>query len=141
MIDFNKLKAELTPEEGRRKKPYRDTHGFLTVGIGRNLDTVLFADDEIDLMYSNDVNRTVDALNRNVPWWQGLDDVRERALIDFTFNVGIDTLLMFPRFLAKLQAKDWSGAVIELQTSKWHRQVGTRAVRLEGMFLTGEDPS
>lgn len=34
---MNKLERELTRDEGLRLKPYHDSVGKLTIGIGRNL--------------------------------------------------------------------------------------------------------
>lgn len=45
-MNLTALKEELIRDEGLRLKPYRDTVGKLTIGVGRNLDDVGITKDE-----------------------------------------------------------------------------------------------
>ena len=130
------LKARLTIEEGRKKNIYTDTTGNTSGGIGRNLSGVGFSDDEIDLMYTNDVARTVAFLNTSLPWWSTLDDVRQSVLVDMAFNMGAK-LLQFHNMLAAVQASNWQTAYSEMLNSTWANQVGQRAQNLARIMLTG----
>ena len=62
--DALKLKAELTRDEDRRYRIYTDTVGKVSGGIGRNLTDKGFRDNEIDLMYQNDIAETEAWLDR-----------------------------------------------------------------------------
>lgn len=130
------LKARLTVEEGRKSHIYTDTLGNTTAGIGRNLTDVGFSDDEIDLMYQNDMNRAIAFLNTHLPWWATLDDVRQSVLVDMAFNMGAK-LLQFHNMLAAVQASNWQGAYSEMLNSTWANQVGQRAQNLARIMLTG----
>lgn len=127
-IEF--LKHELQRDEGLKLKPYRDTRGKLTIGIGRNLDDVGISFEEAEDLFQHDINRTVQRLDGALPWWRGLDYLRQRIIINMAFNMGAGKLLTFQRMLAALQNRNYEEASKEMLDSDWSRQVGDRAARL-----------
>ncbi|MCA8162509.1 MULTISPECIES: glycoside hydrolase family protein [Burkholderia] len=134
--DALKLKAELTRDEDRRYRIYTDTVGKVSGGIGRNLTDKGFRDNEIDLMYQNDIAETEAWLDRALPWWRSLDPVRQRVMMNMAFNMQ-GRLLGFRNFLAAAQRGDWGAAATEMLDSLWARQVGDRAKRLASMMRSG----
>ncbi|CAI8694325.1 lysozyme [Burkholderia sp. IT-111MI5] len=131
-----KLKAELTLDEGRRARIYVDTVGKVSGGIGRNLTDKGFRDNEIDLMYQNDVAETEAWLDRNLPWWRSLDPVRQRVVMNMVFNMQ-GKLLTFVNTLAAMKRGDYAAAASGMLASKWAGQVGDRAKRLADMMRSG----
>lgn len=142
-MDRQKLVAELKRDEALRLKPYRDTEGKLTIGIGRNLDDVGISEAEAAVLVNNDIDRTIADLDAKLPWWRQLDEVRQRVLVNMCFNMGIGNvslgkgLLSFVNTLAKMKAGDYQGAADGMRASKWAGQVGARAERLIQMMRTG----
>ncbi|AWD90812.1 glycoside hydrolase family protein [Burkholderia phage vB_BmuP_KL4] len=134
--DAVKLKAELTLDEGRRSRIYVDTVGKVSGGIGRNLTDKGFRDNEIDLMYQNDVAETEAWLDRNLPWWRSLDPVRQRVMMNMAFNMQ-GKLLTFVNTLAAIKRGDYAAAADGMLNSLWARQVGARATRLAAMMRSG----
>jgi len=134
------IKHQLVLHEGKRERPYRDTVGKLTVGVGRNISDVPFSDDEIDLMLENDIHRAQDGLDRIAPWWRDLDTVRQRVLIDMCFNLGEACLSKFVNTLRAVEKGRYEDAARGMENSKWYRQVGNRAKRLVAMMRTGQLP-
>jgi lysozyme len=134
-----RLIDQIRLHEGSRSKPYKDTVGKLTIGVGRNLDDVGLFDDEIELLLINDLKRFERSLDKSLPWWRDLDEVRQRVILDMCFNMGLGGLLGFKNTLAKIKAHDWAGARRGMLQSKWAKQVGARATRLADMMLTGKD--
>ncbi|WP_425273781.1 glycoside hydrolase family protein [Paraburkholderia unamae] len=130
------LIAELSRDEGRKLKPYVDTVGKTSIGVGRNLSDVGISDAECDAMLENDVTRTVAWLDRNLSWWRNLDAVRQRVIINMAFNMG-GGLLTFVNTLAAMQRGDYAAAASGMLASKWATQVGARAQRLAQMMRTG----
>lgn len=124
------LIADLKLDEGLRLKPYRDTVGKLTIGIGRNLDDVGISEAEAEYLCNNDVDRTIEEMNRLMPWWQTLDEPRQRVLLNMGFNLGVPGLLKFKNTLAAVRASRYNDAAKGMLASKWARQVGDRAKRL-----------
>lgn len=137
-MNRDELIAELIRDEGLRRKPYRDTVGKLTIGIGRNLDDVGLDVDEIHVLANNDIDRrVVPELDRHAAWWAGMSERRQRALANMCFNMGWPTLRRFRRMLAALEAGDYERAAAEAKDSKWYRQVGARADRIIDMIAEG----
>lgn len=137
-MDRLKLKVQLVKHEGLRLKPYRDTVGKLTIGVGRNLDDVGISKDEAAMMLDADITKVDQALGNALPWWDALDDVRQRVLANMAFNLGVLGLLKFKRTLARVAAGDYSAAADEMLSSKWAAQVGARATELAAMMKTGK---
>ena len=131
---MDEMRAELVRDEGLRLKPYKDTVGKTTIGIGRNLDDVGISKDEAYLMLDNDIQRTSDSLDKNLPWWKTLDEVRQRVILNMAYNLGINSLLGFKNTLAAIQAGRYNDAADGMLASKWATQVGDRATRLAKMM-------
>lgn len=132
------LKSELKRDEGVRVKPYRDTVGKLTIGVGRNLDDVGISEAEADFLLETDIARAVASLDKNIPWWRALTDSRQRVLINMAFNMGIGSLLGFKNTLSMIQSGRYSEAADAMLESKWAKQVGDRANRLAEMMRIGD---
>lgn len=126
--------------EGVRPKPYRDTTGHLTIGVGRNLDAKGLRPDEISLLLANDMAEAERDLLARWPWAARLDAVRYAVLAEMCFNLGPAKLAKFVRTLAAVQRGDYASAAQGMLASLWARQVGTRAGRLALMMRTGQWP-
>lgn len=136
---ITKLQKQLTLHEGVRLKPYRCTAGKLTIGIGRNLDDVGITQDEAMLMLRTDIARALSGVRTELPWFEQLDNIRQRVLVDMAFNLGIDGLLAFKQTLSAIATGDYDRAATEMLNSRWAGQVGERARRLARMMRTGKD--
>lgn len=134
----DKLIAQLSIDEGRRNKVYKDTVGKLTVGVGRNISDRTFSDDEIDLMLSNDIAIVEKELDRKLPWWRQMNDARQNVLANMAFNMGVPTLESFVNTLKAMQEARYADAAAGMLKSRWAAQVGNRAVRLATVMRTGE---
>lgn len=138
---LDKLKKLLLLHEGLRLMPYLDTVNKLSIGIGRNLTDCGISVEEAEFMLDNDVKAHIGFLDRYLPWWRNLDEVRQMVLADMCFNLGIDSLLGFHHFLQSLEKHRYDEAATEMMLSKWATQVGGRAKRLEQMMRTGREVS
>ena len=139
-----RLVAQLRLHEGERQYPYRDTVGKLTIGIGRNLDAKGLSRDEREYLLANDIAEARANLDRYLPWWRGLDPIRQRVLIDMMINMGPGApsqggLLSFVNTLSNIRQGRYAEAADMMLASKWAQQVGRRAVRLATMMRTGMD--
>lgn len=135
-----RLKRLAELNEGRRRKPYVDTVGKVTIGIGRNLTDVGLSDTEVDDLYENDFARKVADLDRHLPWWRQESPVRRAVLYDLAFNMGIGSLMGFRNTLAHWKAGRYEHAARGLEASLWYRQVKTRGARMVRMVRTNEWP-
>lgn len=139
-VDRTAMTRQLRLHEGERLKPYRCTAGKLTIGVGRNLEDRGITAQESAMLLANDIAREEAELMRALPWVGQLDDVRQRVLLDMSFNLGLAGLLGFKNTLAAIQAGDYQRGATMMLDSKWARQVGGRAERLSRMMATGKDP-
>lgn len=130
------IKEMLTRHEGKRYKPYEDTVGKMTIGIGRNLDDVGLSDSEIDLLFANDLAVTKAWVSVNLHCFMGLSPNRQNVLLDMAFNLR-GRLLGFTNFLAALNAGDYEKAATEMLDSVWSKQVKERAIELAEMMRQG----
>jgi lysozyme len=127
---------QLELHEDRRTKPYVDTVGKITIGVGRNLTDKGLSDSEIDYLLMNDIRECTDDL-KTFLWWDDLDDVRRNVLIDMRFNLGPSRFRQFKATLAAVAMGDYVTASDQMRKSKWYRQVKGRGERLARMMSTG----
>lgn len=118
------LAARLVKEEGLKLSPYLDTAGKISIGIGRNLSDVGISEAEANFLLGSDISRTEAGLDKNLPWWRKLDDVRQSVMMDLAFNLGVSRLGTFQRTIAAMQAGNFPLAAAELRASEWYNQVG-----------------
>jgi len=128
----------LVRHEGLRRLAYEDSVGVLTIGVGRNIEEVGLSDDEIYYLLKNDIRRCETELDNSFRWYKDLDQVRQEAMINLCFNLGITRLRKFKLALRAMEAKDYEDAADEFLDSLWATQVGQRAVEVTYMIRFGE---
>lgn len=132
--------ALLKRHEGFSALPYRDSVGVLTVGYGRNLEAHPFAEVEAGEWLARQYAETFAELARAKPVVGMLDEVRQAALGNMAFNLGLKGLLSFKRMWAAIEAGNWRTAAEHALDSKWATQVGHRALDIAEMLEFGEWP-
>jgi lysozyme len=133
----------LTVHEGKRLKPYRDSVGKLTIGVGRNLDDVGISEAEANDMLYHDLDRVWGQITSKYPWFEKLDEVRQDVVLSMVFNIGIRGFGEFKNLIASMEKGNYIEARINMLDSGWARQVGNRAKDLaymmsHGTYLTRE---
>lgn len=139
---MKELLEQLKRHEGVRSHVYECPEGYLTIGVGRNIDPnggLGLSDDEIDYLLENDLRRCERELGR-FSWFDDLDMVRQDALINMCFNLGFTRLLKFKKMLAAIAEGKYKLAAVEALDSKWAKQVGNRANDIAHMIDFGEYP-
>ena len=137
LFDIESLITDLMRDEGVRLKPYVDTVGKWTIGVGRNLTDRGILRSEAEVMLRNDIAIVADDLDVNVPWWRTLSPNRQKALANMCFNMGWPRLSGFKVMLAALEHGDFESAATECLNSKWAAQVGDRATRIGDLIKEG----
>lgn len=131
---MSQLREQLVRQEGLRAKPYVDTVGKVTIGVGRNLTDVGLSNDEINLLLDNDIARATADVAMRIPWSRQLDDDCRDVLINMCFNMGIGKLLQFRNFLDALRVGAYVEAAKYMLNSVWAGQVGGRARELSDII-------
>jgi lysozyme len=133
----DKLRKLLIKHEGLRLKPYLDTVGKMTIGIGRNLDDRGISNDEANYLFMNDVDEASEQIMEMFPLFNGWSENRRNALIDMVFNMGITRFLGFRKMIAAIKNGDWFSAAKEMRNSSWAAQLPTRVAELSAMVEKG----
>ena len=117
--------------EGFRAHSYWDpighvfTAGYGQTGHGIGPNTVVTRQQATQWLI-DDEDTLIKELNNALPWATSLSAPRFSALIDGSYNIGLNGLLQFHEALSAMQAQDWAGAVHGFDASLWDRQVRNR---------------
>jgi lysozyme len=129
------IKAMIIRHEGKINKPYKDSLGLWTVGVGhligdgKSLPPEMnreFSDEEVMTMFEKDYAHHRSAA-MNIPGFDKLDGRGQGALTDLTFNMGPSWISKWPKLKKQLEEGDTQSAAKNLEQSKWYGQVGNRA--------------
>ena len=109
--------------EGLRLMPYRCKANKLTIGYGRNLDSVGISVEEAKIMLANDIDKAVNALYNifGVQPFCSLSNNRQVVLIDMMFNLGYKRFGGFVNMIQAIKDEDWNKAADEILDSKYAR--------------------
>lgn len=142
------LIVELSEDEGRRRTRYKCSAGYWTIGVGHNLqgkkmpawlwneiqadyphcdnalldEHIALTDAQIDRLLIEDVQDAISDLDGIWIGWRDLAENRKRALINWSFQCGLTTMLQFKRFWNAMKAHNFDEAANCLQESLWFRQ-------------------
>src|SRR5678816_491026 len=112
MTDLQRLVDQLILHEGFRLKPYVDTVGKITIGVGRNLTDKGISRSEGLILLDNDIAEVVTDLAQSFPWFPHLDPIRQRVLMDMRFNLGPTRFRKFVSTLASVEAGRYADAAL-----------------------------
>lgn len=131
---------QLVRHEGLKLSAYQDSLGYWTIGVGRLIDARrggTISEEEAFYLLEHDIDTVVRECYTAFPWFEGLDEIRQRVIADMAFNLGISGLKKFTRTLAAIAQGDYDLAASRMLQSLWSKQVGRRAIRLAKMMETG----
>ncbi len=160
------LEDQLILHEGLKLRTYRCPAGYWTIGVGRNLEAKGLTDfeqmhifgrdgmskqevierlkeqgvttEQAMWLLANDISECIKDL-KTFTWFDQLDDVRAKVVIDMRFNLGRAGFRKFRKMIAALERGNYGAAADEMVDSAWYHQVGNRSKRLVAMMRTGED--
>ena len=160
------IEEQLILHEGLRLEVYKCPADYWTVGVGRNLEgkpltkgeqeyilgcsglepeqviAILrecgISKDDALFLLANDIEDAVKDLS-NFDWFEDLDPVRKKVVIDMRYNLGPTRFRGFKKMIAALARGDYKAAAAEMVDSAWYHQVGNRSKRLVRMMESGED--
>jgi lysozyme len=128
----------LMEEEGYVTTAYKDSRGFLTIGVGCLVDPSVsgagLCGAAIKAQLDNDLIEA-QAEAAALKGFTDCNDVQQAVIISMCFQLG--TLADWPQFKAALAAKDYVGAAEAGLDSRWAAQTPTRAKREMYMLSSG----
>lgn len=134
---------QLEKHEGFVPYAYRDTQGLWTIGYGTLIDKNggHITRKEGAYLRDNRIKSKIAQLDLYLSWWRNLSPARQRAMMNWAYQIGVGGIQGFTKALAAIQAEDWETAKAEMLDSLWHEQTPTRAEELAEVMLTGEELS
>jgi lysozyme len=130
------LRSDVMQAEGFRQFPYFDCcgkpyrsctcarKGTLTIGYGRNLDDVGISKLEGEVLLDHDLYTAETQATRAFDWFAALSDLRQRAIVELVFNMGLATFRGFRQTILAIKVKQFTAAAANLLDSRWKAQVG-----------------
>lgn len=134
------IESQLREDEGEVLHAYKDSEGYLTIGIGILIDQRKgggITKEESSYLFQNRVGAIRERIRKALPWFDGLDIVRQGVLLNMAFQMGVDGLLKFKNTLRHVQARQWTAASVGMLDSLWAKQTPERAERLAEQMRTG----
>lgn len=139
-MNYEKLKQELTDDEGYRNKIYLDHLGYPTIGIGHLIKKedpeygqpvgTLVSGERITELFISDTDSAIKDCKKLFKDFDSLPENVQHILVNMMFNLGHSRLSKFKKFRAAIDIKDWKTASKEGRDSLWYKQVPNRAKRL-----------
>ena len=124
----------LIAQEGMELKPYVDTVGKLTVGVGRNLTDKGLSREEALMLLNNDLCDAIDDVRHNFSCYDTLSRPRQLVLISLAFNLGRVGLSRFVRFIGSVHLGHYDEAADHLLDSLAAKQAPARYHQLAQMM-------
>lgn len=141
--------------EGFKGIEYVCPAGFRTIGYGRNLDkNPLNSNDHLKCFRTHDGKLSISESTANEwltseilkivkecegkEWFEYIGFERKGVVIDLIYNLGLAKWNTFKKCQAALSNNDFGVASLELEDSKWFKQVGLRGLRNVEIIKFGE---
>lgn len=152
MLDMQEIIQRLVFHEGCVQHVYICPAGYKTIGVGRNIKkNPLTAEEErvcgdwkngitknaAFYLLRNDINRVLTECRKKIPFYNNLDSERQYALLDMTFQMGINGVLRFKKMLSAMGTGNWDKASYECLDSNYAKQTPKRAKRIAETIRIG----
>ena len=154
--DRNRLKVELIGDECIGGivplDAYLDSNGLWTVGVGHLLHPGKVTEPRVRRITLREAMAWLDidiedaevALDRVLPGWSNLSNMRQRALVNMAFNRGEkhmrESTTITPAIKAAMAGSilaSWQPVKDAIVASPWAAQIKGRAVRIADMLVNG----
>lgn len=116
------IQAMLIQQEGMELKPYVDTVGKMTIGVGRNLADKGLSREEALYLLNNDIADALEDVRHCFSCYDQLSRPRQMVLVSLAYNLGRAKLAKFVRFIGAVHLGKWGEAADELLDSKAARE-------------------
>lgn len=125
---LKRLRKQLICDESEKLHLYKCPAGYLTIGIGRNIEQRGISKDESELMFKNDVDLVLkelapSLLHHHSIKLDSISSVRQEVLLNMAFQLGVPRLMKFKNTFAYIKNADYENASIEMLDSLWFKQM------------------
>ena len=147
-MDIELCKQDIKRHEGEVLEIYKDSLGYKTLGVGHlcqpndpEYDWAVgtsVSQEVVDMYYEDDFDKHyMEAIHvfGSHEDWDELPEVIQRVLVNMCFNLGGSRLSKFRNMLKACRNHDWKEMAVQMEDSRWYRQVGRRSKELQEMVL------
>ena len=141
----SETKEMIKRHEGVRTRPYQDSKGLWTVGVGHLIGDGKtlppgwnreFSMDEVNKMFEEDFAKHKSAAEQ-INGFNKLNGDGKAALTDMTFNMGPSWIKNWPTLEKQIGAGDMKGAASNIAGSAYAKQVGKRSQEIISLLEKG----
>ncbi len=139
-MDIEILKKQLIEDEGCEYKIYLDHLGYKTFGIGHLCKATDLENDmevgievskeRVDECFAEDIEKVIEDCTILYDDFYVLPEEAQLIIANMMFNLGRPRLSQFKKMYEAVMDANWIEAGIQMEDSKWARQVPNRAQRL-----------
>ena len=139
-MNIDELREEIQNDEGRVNSVYLDHLNLPTVGIGHlikesdpeyGLPVGTVVDDErVNELFDQDIKVTLSECEQLYGNFNDLPEEVQKILANMMFNLGRPRLSKFRKLCKAVADRDWQECAVQMEDSRWHKQVTKRANRL-----------
>tara|TARA_R100000742_G_C4265808_1_gene83876 strand:- start:371 stop:814 length:444 start_codon:yes stop_codon:yes gene_type:complete len=139
-MDIEKLREELKVDEGCKYEVYKDHLGYPTFGIGHLITDAdpeyglevgtQVIDERVHEVFEKDIEIVIADCKNEYVFFDDLPEEAQHIVANMMFNMGKPRMSKFLKFKVALAEHNWENAAIEMEDSRWHKQVTNRANRL-----------
>ena len=139
-MNIDKLREEITYDEGVKYEVYLDHLGLPTFGIGHLVtkndeeygEDVGYpvSEQRVNKVFEEDMNIVLKDCQILYDDFDELPEECQHIIANMMFNMGRPRLSKFKGMKRGVDSRDWNAAADEMVDSNWYRQVTNRADRL-----------
>ena len=139
-MNIDELREEIATDEGKVMSVYLDHLNLPTLGIGHLITEwdeehgkpvgTEVSEKRVNELFAKDIETTISECKELFENFDNLPDEVQKICANMMFNMGRPRLSGFKKFRAAIANNDWEECAIQMEDSKWHKQVTKRADRL-----------
>ena len=139
-MNIEQLRKELKRDEGCVNAIYLDHLNLPTIGIGHLVTEwdeehgkpvgTPVSEERVNELFDKDIQITIDECEQLFGNFQDLPEEVQQILANMMFNLGRPRLSKFRKLCKAVAERNWKECAIQMEDSKWHKQVTKRADRL-----------
>ncbi len=139
-MNVEQLRDTLKVDEGCVNSIYLDHLNLPTLGIGHLINEwdeeygkpvgTPVSEERVNELFDKDIQITIDECEQLFGNFEDLPEEVQQILANMMFNLGRPRLSKFRKLCKAVAERNWKECAIQMEDSKWHKQVTKRADRL-----------
>jgi|TARA_B100001063_G_C16746562_1_gene547878 lysozyme len=139
-MNIDELREEIKRDEGSVNSVYLDHLNLPTCGIGHLITEwdeeynkpvgTTISEDRVKELFAKDIEITISECKELFDTFDNLPEEVQKICANMMFNMGRPRLSKFVKFREAISKSDWLECAIQMEDSRWHKQVTKRADRL-----------